>query len=345
MSENDVSITTIINNIQTRVQDFASVNEKIAFQTGLLAINATIEAARAGEMGAGFAVVAGEVKNLAEQSSSNVRELRTVVINEIKQQTGTLQEQFDLKEYTRLCEMSQTLVQLIVRNLYERTADVRWWATDSAVTDAATSMDEDCLAYAIERLGLINRFYTVYINLVLTDTEGKVIACSQPNRFRNVIGADMSDRGWVKGALATASGDEYVVDDIYRCGLHDDRMVAVYATAVREKGQINGRTVGALGVYFDWKEQARCIVQDEPNLSEEEWERTRVLLLDQKDRIIAASDEQDLLQTYPLVRQGGNGKGYYVNDNGELVTYAKTLGYEEYDGLGWHGVIIQKPKR
>jgi len=344
MSNNDVSITKIIDNIQTRVQDFASVNEKIAFQTGLLAINATIEAARAGEMGAGFAVVAGEVKNLAEQSSSNVRELRTVVINEIKEQTGTLQEQFDLKEYTRLCEMSQTLVQLIVRNLYERTADVRWWATDSAVTDAATSMDEDSLAYAVERLGLINRFYTVYINLVLTDTEGRVIACSQPDRFPKLMGANLSSQGWVKGALATASGDEYVVDDIYRCGLHNNRMVAVYATAVREKGQINGKVVGSLGVYFDWEEQARCIVQDEPNLSKEEWERTRVLLLDPNDRVIASSDEEDLLQLYPLRREPGQTKGYYFNENKELVTCAKTLGYEEYDGLGWHAAIVQKPK-
>jgi len=343
MSDN-VSISTIIHKIQGRVEDFASVNEKIASQTGLLAINATIEAARAGESGRGFAVVAGEVKNLAQQSAKNVKELRTVVISEIKEQTGVLQRQFDEKEYGRLCEMSQTLVQLIVRNLYERTADVRWWATDSAIVDGASKLDKATLSYCTDRMALINRFYSVYINLVLTDAKGKVIACSQPSRFARVVGSDLSERKWVQRALSTQSGDQYIADDIYRDPLHENRMVAVYATGVREGGQINGKVVGALGVYFDWEEQARVIVQNEPNLSQEEWERTRVILIDQSSRVIASSNGQGLLEPFHLQAKEGEKKGYYWNDDRELVAFAKTIGYQEYDGLGWYAAIVQGRK-
>ena len=334
----DISVSTIIHTIQDRVGKFASTNEKIASQIKLLALNATIEASRAGEFGKGFAVVANEVKNLSKQAAQNSQ-----VLSEISSQTDVLQNQFNGKEFIRLTEMSQTLVQLIVRNLYERTADVRWWATDDALFRCLESLDHTHIEHAISRLSLINRFYSVYLNLVLVDTKGKVVACSQTSKFPQVTGADLSAPAWVDKALATTSGDQYIVDDIYADPLHDNKMVAVYAAAVRSGGKIDGKVLGALGVFFDWDDQARIIVKNEPNLSQDEWKYSKVMLLDQKLRIIAASDETELLKPFNLEHRGQQ-KGYYINSQQELVAFAKTIGYQEYDGLGWFAVIVQKFK-
>lgn len=306
----------------------------------MLALNARLEAARAGAEGAAFSVVAQEMGSLAGDIRAISSDLRVAVANNIeKLQSAGAQIQFELRG-ERFADLARSAVEIIDRNLYERSCDVRWWATDSAVVDAlAGAGDVSARKFASERLATILRSYTVYLDLWVADGNGRVVATGRPDVYQAAVGADVSHTEWFKQVMATASGDDFAVCDIQRSALLGNAAVASYSTAIRARGSRDGERLGALGIFFDWTTQAQAIVEG-IGLAEEERASSRVMLLSANNLVLAASDHKGMLTETYGITQHGRARGYYQSDS-RIVAFAQTPGYETYRGLGWWGCIEQ----
>ena len=86
-----------VNNDSEKIKDIIKVIEGIAFQTNILALNASVEAARAGDQGKGFAVVASEVRNLAQSSQTSAKDI-TELINQVYEKINKANKNVESQE-------------------------------------------------------------------------------------------------------------------------------------------------------------------------------------------------------------------------------------------------------
>lgn len=318
--------------VRSAIAEIRDINENAK----LLTLNARIEAARAGEAGAAFGVVAQEMQGLSAKTASvaDGMESSTASIKDLVSIIG------DNALGTRLADVALTNIDLVDRNLYERTCDVRWWATDSALVGALTSRNDTDTKHASARMRVILNAYTVYHDLVLCDTSGKVVANGRPDKY-SVLGRCERESDWFRQSMALRTGDEFVCEGPFRSALVNAQSALIYATAVRTNGEANERPIGVLAVVFNWASLSKAILDGGA------WEHScRRMFVNESGQVLAASNNVPNDYSFPVRKYAelwAKDKGYIidkVDGKNICIAQAKSPGFETY-ATGWRSVIIQ----
>lgn len=266
--------------------------------------------------------------------------------------------------------MAKIKIDMIERNLLERTCDVRWWALEKAFwqcialsnaaelarkaakgSKAAGAELKAATEMACTRLEDIRSCYTLYRDLVIVNAQGVVVASSNAERRAQVLGLDVSGEAWFQRAIKTQDGTEYVVQDVSPSCLEDGESL-IYATAIRAEGDEHGPAIGAMGVLFDFQGECQIILNDylPTDASGETLDGWFSFFTNDNDQVICSSDQHFIpFGAFPglpkshrsLLKAGESiiSTAIFAGNRSLLVSH-KSAGFNEYAGLNWTSHLV-----
>ncbi|BBP44023.1 cache domain-containing protein [Thiosulfativibrio zosterae] len=166
----------------------------------------------------------------------------------------------------KIASSASLSIEVMDRNLYERANDCRWWALNSTfrkvlskAVDGNKVSGED--THELSRiLAYINQLYTVYTNIILYDTHGKILAVSDKSQTK-LIGTTMPNMSEVSQCLKLQDTQAYFVSEFKATPLYDDKHTYIYHAAVKD-WQVSHKNVGGIALIFDSEPQFAAMLQE-----------------------------------------------------------------------------------
>lgn len=225
---------------------------------------------------------------------------------------------------------AQVAIDLMIRNLFERTADVGFLATDDDIRAflADDVADDARVRFIEDRLEEYVKKYSVYDEIIVFDTDGRVKAHLDHN---NPV--EYSSDPLIAETLQSSA--DFVETFRYSELQPNKRHSLIYSCRITEANQKGSRALGVLCLCFRFDDEMAGIFADLLTPGDD----GVLMLLGEDGRVIASSDERLVPIQAPFGKaRPVNIEIYKYRDY--IVNTRKTNGYQGFFGLGWMGRMM-----
>ena len=318
-----------------RVQD-----DKESIQ--LISLNGIVFASKLGKRGGALGPIFNQITRTGDFVTSRMEDLlKEMALGELELNLKALEN------------FSKQAIDLVDRNLFERAADIRWWATDEYFWNALENPTPENFHKASERLKVINGSYTMYRNIVLANDSGEILACSRTELRNELSKINVSDQSWFQLGMRTGRSEEFAVQDVQKSVLEKSKSRSlVYSGGVRRKGARTGESVGVLGILFDWDTEAgkilsTCLPCDSSGRT---IEGSVAFYTNAKGEVIESTSTESFSvgakldlphRVLKLAKGETTSSVFRIGEASYLLGSSRTKGYREYEGLGWCAHVVR----
>lgn len=272
----------------------------------------------------------GDINIDIGKTKENFLNLTSTLLNHLSEETVK-------KVSAEMKFKSQVVIDVLIRNLFERTADIGFLATDDDIRFFINNYvskyndDSNKLKDAMKhRFNEYVKKYSVYFDIVLTDTKGRILV-----RLNDEFDIEKIDHNYLQKVLNT--NEDYVEDYDYHDFLPQFKKSLVYSYKVTKENDSNSESLGTLSLCFRFRDEMQGIFDNLVDSKNKE----ALTILDKDGYVIASSDKEHI----PL-----NAKLEIVlNDTYKIVSFqgrdylaktSKTNGYQDFYGLELYGHIM-----
>ncbi|CAN5366956.1 hypothetical protein BH10PSE17_BH10PSE17_35890 [soil metagenome] len=219
---------------------------------------------------------------------------------------------------------AQLAIDVLNRNLFERTADVGFIATDAVLVEFVTAPDADASETLRARLRDYRSKYTVYADIVVLDREGTVV-CRLADESHGACHARSSP--WLAEALCRDGHVEWFGP----CSLFENPAALIYAHRIADAA---GQVAGCIVLRFDLQSELQALYAD---IGDDD-DRSCIAFID-ADAVVFATNRPRTAGVGEHLQPGLDPIMVHHDDE-HLVQVRETRGYQGYRGLPWRAVAL-----